>query len=137
VAGLRGIGGGIGIAGGEGMGVGDGTGRPPSPITFAPEERERPISPIEFASPLSPPAVDGVQQEGDRVGGEAWEDLAFLSNETGDDDAEVAVIPGGKVEIPPLGGGARGGLSTNRFPSSHRRLRRSLSRLSPPLVLVG
>ena len=51
VARLRGIGGGIGIAGGGGMGVGDGTGRPPSPITFAPE-RERPISSIEFGSPV-------------------------------------------------------------------------------------
>ena len=90
------------------MGVGDGTGRPPSP-TFAPEERERPISPIEFASPVSPPAVDGVQAESDKVEGEAWEALAF--NETGDDDAEVAVIPGGRVEVPPLGGGGgrRGG----------------------------
>ena len=47
VAGLRGTGGGIGITGGGGMGVGDVTGRPPSPITFAPEERERPIRPIE------------------------------------------------------------------------------------------
>jgi hypothetical protein len=45
------------------MGVGDGTGRPPSPITFAPEERERPISTIEFASLLSMPGVDGVQPE--------------------------------------------------------------------------
>ena len=56
------------------MGVGDGTGRPPSPITFAPEERERSTSPIEFASPVLPPAVDGVQPESDKVEGEAWED---------------------------------------------------------------
>ena len=91
------------------MGVGDGTGRPPSPITFAPEERGRSISPIEFASLVSPPAVDGVQPESDKMDGEAWEDLAFPSNETGDDDAEV-VIPGGTVEVPPLGGGGgRGG----------------------------
>jgi len=92
------------------MSVGDGTGRPPSSITFAPEERERPISPIEFASPVSPPAVDGVQPESNKVEGEAWEDLAF--NETGDDEPEVAVIPGGRVEDPPLGGaggGSRGG----------------------------
>ena len=88
------------------MGAGDGTGRPPSPITFAPEERERPISPIEFASPVSPPGVDGVQPESDKVEGEAWEDLAF--NETGDDDAEMAVIPGGRVEVPPPGGGGGG-----------------------------
>jgi hypothetical protein len=92
------------------MGVGDGTGRPPSPITFAPEERERPISPIEFASPVSPPAVDDAQPESDKVEGEAWEDVAFLSNETGDDDAEAVVIPGGRVEVPPPGGGGgRGG----------------------------
>ena len=45
------------------MGVGDGTGRLPSPIMFAPEERERQISTIEFASPLSTPEVDGVQPE--------------------------------------------------------------------------
>ena len=89
------------------MGVGDGTGRPPSPITFAPEERERPISPIEFASPVSPPGVDDVQPESHKVEGEAWEDLAF--NETGDDDAEMAVIPGGRVEVPPPGGGGGGG----------------------------
>ena len=49
------------------MGVGDGTGWPLSPITFAPEERERPISPIEFARPVSPPAVDGVQRESDKA----------------------------------------------------------------------
>jgi len=73
------------------MGVGDGTGRPPSPITFAPEERERPISPIVFASPVSPPAVDGVQPESDKVEGGVWQDLAFPSNEMGDDDAELAV----------------------------------------------
>ena len=90
------------------MGAGDGTGRPPSPITFAPEERERPISPIEFASPLSTPGVDGVQPEKDKVDGEACEDLESPSNETGDDETEVVVIPGGRVKVPPLGGGRRG-----------------------------
>jgi hypothetical protein len=39
---------------------------------------------------------------------EVWEDLEFPSHEAGDDDAEVLVIPGGGVEMPPLGGG-RGG----------------------------
>ena len=88
----------------RGSGCGDGTGRPPSPITFAPEERERPISPIEFASSLSTPGVDGVQPDRDKVDGEPWEDTESPSNETGDDDAEVVVIP---CEVPPLGG--RGG----------------------------
>ena len=45
----------------------------------------------------------------------------ILGNETGDDDAEVAVIPGGKVEVPPLGGRGRGGFirkSLSKFASS-------------------
>ena len=33
----------------------------------------------------------------------------FPSNETGDDDAEVVVIPGGRVEVLPLLGGGRAG----------------------------
>ena len=60
-----------------------------------------------FTSPVSTPGVDGVQPESEKVEGEAWEDLVFPSNETGDDDAEVVVIPGGRVEVLPLRGGGR------------------------------
>ena len=80
------------------------TGRPPSPITFAPEERERPISPIEFASPASPDGV--VHQEKEKPEGEPWEDANNSNNETLDEsEGDVAVIPGGKVEIPPTNRG--------------------------------
>ena len=62
-------------------------------------------------------------------------DLAF--NETGDDDAEVAVIPGGRVEVPPLGGGGgRGGFIHK--PHSKLALSSSSIPFSPmALVLVG
>ena len=78
-------------------GVGEATGRPPSPITFAPEERDRPISPIEFASPASPDGVVTQEQE-------KREDANHT--ETYDEsEGDAGVIPGGKVEIAPTNRG--------------------------------
>ncbi|KIM36209.1 hypothetical protein M413DRAFT_318702 [Hebeloma cylindrosporum] len=120
VSALRGVGSGGGgaalagtsIGGGGGADGGMGMGRPPSPITFAPEERERPISPIEFATPLVSPRVESHPKEKEE--GEQWEDLGSPINIDDDDDVEEegqevaeeeAVIPGGRVEVPHSRGG--------------------------------
>ena len=105
-------------------------GRPPSPITFAPEERERPISPIEFASP-STPGVDGIPQEREKMDGESWEEVGFPNNEMDDDEDEAEVIPGGKVEVPPLGGGG-GGVRGGFIPKPLSKLAASSSGSSIP-----
>ena len=71
-----------------------------------------------------------MRSESDKPDGDVWEDLEFPSNERGDDGAEVVVIPGGRVEMLPLGGGRRAGLSIKRF-LSLLRFSNSLRRLRP------
>ncbi|KAF8153434.1 hypothetical protein B0H34DRAFT_677563 [Crassisporium funariophilum] len=123
------------VSGGFGFGaariVGE-TGRPPSPITFAPDASSRPDSPIEFASPTLLPGgvgtglgvrhgdgvVDGEEEE-EKAGEEGYEEDDEWEIEDGDTDAGGGGGGGGgggKVmggRIGPAGAGSSVGTSAN------------------------